>query len=80
MHRHRGQSDRRAALEPLSAPGRAFRPLALEQLAYLQVEEGKPDAAITQLRALIQDQQAPAGLRARASQMIVALGGESAEG
>ncbi|MFT4151652.1 MAG: hypothetical protein QM656_15740 [Paracoccaceae bacterium] len=68
-------ADRRAALEPLSAPGRAFRPLAMEQLAYLLIEEGKPDQAITALTALVQDQQSPRGLRARASQAIITLGG-----
>ena len=71
---------RRAALEPLTVPGRIFRPLALEQIAYLEVESGNAEAAITQLRALSADQQAPTGLRQRAAQMIVALGGESAEG
>ncbi|TGD45023.1 hypothetical protein EEB11_00065 [Pseudotabrizicola sediminis] len=71
-------AERRALLEPVAAAGRAFRPLALEQLAYLLVEEGNTDAAISALRALTQDQQAPAGLRGRAGQMIVALGGETA--
>lgn len=68
-------SDRRAALEAMSAPGRAFRPLAAEQLAYLMLEEGKTSDAIAALTALLQDQEAPAGLRSRASQMITALGG-----
>ncbi len=70
-------ADRRALLDPIAAPGRPFRPLALEQLAYLLIEEGKVDAAIAALRALTQDQQAPAGLRGRAGQMIVALGGDA---
>jgi len=71
-------AERRAALDPVAAPGRPFRPLALEQLAYLLVEEGRTEDAITALRALTQDQQAPAGLRGRAGQMIVALGGDAA--
>jgi hypothetical protein len=71
-------ADRRAALEAIAAPGRAFRPLALEQMAYLLVEEGKPDQAIAALEALTEDQEAPSGLRQRATQMIVALGGGSA--
>lgn len=71
-------ADRRALLDPVAAPGRPFRPLALEQLAYLMVEEGKTDEAIAALQALTQDQQAPAGLRGRAGQMIVALGGGTA--
>ncbi|MDO9637469.1 MAG: hypothetical protein Q7J44_02900 [Pseudotabrizicola sp.] len=71
-------ADRRAMLEPVAAAGRPFRPLALEQLAYLLVEDGDTAAAISALRALTQDQQAPAGLRGRAGQMIVALGGDTA--
>jgi hypothetical protein len=73
-------SARRAALDPLAIPGRPFRTLALEQLAYLSVEAGETEAAITQLRALSNDQEAPTGLRQRASQMIEALGGQTAEG
>lgn len=69
-------ADRRAMLEPLTAPGRAFRPLALEQLAYLLIEEGKTLEAITALGTLMQDQDAPEGLRSRAGQTITALGGE----
>jgi hypothetical protein len=68
-------ADRRAALETISAPGRAFRPLAAEQMAYLLIEEGKTDEAIAALSALMQDQEAPQGLRSRAAQVITALGG-----
>lgn len=68
-------ADRRAALEGISAPGRAFRPLAAEQLAYLLIEEGKTAEAIAALTALMQDQDAPGGLKARAGQVITALGG-----
>ena len=73
-------ADRRAALDPIAAPGRPYRPLALEQMAYLLVEAGDSAAAITALQALSQDQEAPTGLRQRAAQMIVALGGTTAEG
>jgi hypothetical protein len=69
-------SSRRAALDPLTAPGRAFRTLALEQLAYLSIEAGEPDAALKQLQTLSTDQEAPTGLRQRAGQMIEALGGQ----
>lgn len=68
-------AERRALLEPLSAPGRAFRPLALEQLAYLQLEDGQTEAAIKALTSLTNDQQSPRGLRSRASQAIITLGG-----
>jgi hypothetical protein len=65
---------RRAALDPVAIPGRAFRPLAVEQLAYLALETGDRDAALTGLKSLVQDQEAPPGLRRRASQMLMALG------
>ena len=68
-------SERRAALEAIAAPGRAFRALAQEQLAYLLIEEAKPAEAIAAFAALMQDQTAPAGLKQRAAQMITALGG-----
>lgn len=68
-------ADRRAALEAIAVPGRAFRTLAAEQLAYLLIEDGKTDDAIAALGGLMQDQDAPQGLRARAGQMITALGG-----
>lgn len=71
---------RRAALDPLAVPGRIFRPLALEQLAYLEIEAGNVEAAIAQLRTISNDQQSPQGLRERAGQMILALGGSVAEG
>lgn len=68
-------AERRAALEAIAVPGRPFRTLALEQQAYLLIEEGKPQDAITALAGLLQDQESPVGLRRRAAQMIVALGG-----
>ncbi len=68
-------ADRRAALDPIAAPGRPFRPLALEQLAMLSIEAGDTETALTALQALSQDQEASAGLRRRAGQVIVALGG-----
>lgn len=68
-------ADRRAALEGIAVPGRPYRTLAAEQLAYLLIEEGKPGEAIAALTALMQDQEASAALRARAGQVITALGG-----
>ena len=68
-------ADRRKNLEGIAVAGRPYRALANEQLALLLIEEGKPDAAITAFLALRQDQEASQGLRARADQMIVALGG-----
>lgn len=71
---------RRSILDPLATPGRAFRPLASEQLAYLSIEVGETADALARLSALRSDQEAPAGLRRRAEQMIAALGGAPADG
>lgn len=68
-------ADRRTALQGISAAGRPYRTLAEEQLAYLLIEEKKPQDAIALLSALVQDQEASGALRARAGQVITALGG-----
>ncbi len=68
-------ADRRAALEGIASAGRPYRTLAEEQLAYLLMEEKKLEEAIAVLSALIQDQEASGALRARAGQVITALGG-----
>ncbi len=68
-------AERRAALQGVAVPGRPFRTLAEEQLAYLLIEEGKTDEALTAMTALIQDQESPAGLRQRLASVITALGG-----
>jgi hypothetical protein len=68
-------ADRRAALEGIAAPGRPYRPLAGELMAYLLIEEGKTDEAIAAMVALIQDQEASGALRARLGQVVTALGG-----
>jgi hypothetical protein len=71
----RPAEERRADLAPLTEPGAPFRPLALEQLALLEIEEGNTDAAIDRLREILDLPEATAGLRERATQLIVALGG-----
>ncbi|MBV2361277.1 hypothetical protein KUH32_16045 [Thalassococcus sp. CAU 1522] len=71
---------RRAGLQALATPGQPLRALAEEQLAILDIEEGATDAALTRLQALMQDAEATAGLRRRATQLIVALGGTPDEG
>lgn len=68
-------ADRRTALQGIAGAGRPYRVLAEEQLAYLLVEEGKKDEAITAMTALLQDQDASGSLRARLSQVVTALGG-----
>lgn len=72
-------ADRRAALEGIAAAGSPYRVLAQEQLALLLIEEGKADEAITLLTTLLSDQEATQGLRTRAAQLIVALGGSLPE-
>ena len=68
-------ADRRATLEGIAAPGRPYRVLASEQLAYLLIEDGKPDEAISALTTLMQDQDASGAVRARLGQVVTALGG-----
>jgi hypothetical protein len=70
---------RRATLSELAQPGAPFRLNAQEQLALIAVEQGETDAAIAQFRAIAVDAEATQGLRQRAVQMIVALGGEVAD-
>lgn len=62
-------------LEELATPGTPFRPLAIEQQALRQVEAGNASGAITLLQQLLEEPGATDTLRRRASQVIVALGG-----
>lgn len=68
--------DRRSRLEGLLPGGGLVRLLAEEQLAYLDIETGNTDAALDRLRQISESAEATIGLRQRAAQMIVALGGE----
>ncbi len=65
-----------AAMGPLAAAGAPYRVLAEEQIALAEIETGETEAAIARLRALLQDTEATAGLRQRARQLIVSLGGD----
>jgi len=69
-------ADRREKLTPLAVAGAPFRLLAEEQLAMLDLEDGNKDAAITRLQNIVGDVEVTSGLRNRASQLIVVLGGE----
>ncbi len=66
--------ERRATLDALAIPGQPLRPLALEQLAILEVEAGNTDEAVELLQSILRSTDATAGLRQRASQLIIALG------
>lgn len=69
-------AERRSLLEAMAAPGAPLALLAQEQLALVDVQEGKTDEAIARLNAIIVDSGVTPGLRRRATQLIVALGGE----
>ena len=68
-------SERRAAFEVLATPGNPLRLLAEEQLALIDLEEADESGAILRLQAIVSDQEVTSGLRNRAAQLIVALGG-----
>lgn len=69
-------SERRLLLETLAVPGAPLGLLAEEQLALVDIEEGKADAALARLQRVVADAGVTAGLRRRATQLIVALGGD----
>lgn len=71
-------AERQAALDAIAVPGRPYRVLALEQLAYLKIESGDTAGAIAALQALLQDQETTEALKSRATQVITALGGDTA--
>lgn len=66
---------RRAGFEALAVPGQPLRLLAEEQLALIEIETQETAAAITRLQMILNDSEVTSGLRRRASQLIVALGG-----
>jgi len=63
-------------LEPLALPGAPYRLLALEQIALAEVSRGETAAALDLLREIVEDDASGEGLRQRAVQLIVALGGD----
>ncbi len=71
----RPAEERRAALTKLTEPGAPYRLLAQEQLALIDISQGDRAAAIDRLKAILADVEVTPGLRRRASQLIVAEGG-----
>jgi hypothetical protein len=63
-----------ARLRPLSDPGSPWSSLAREQLAMLDLRQGKINDARKTLQGLSIDIGAPAGLRARASALLAGFG------
>ena len=68
-------ADRIARLDAIAVPNAPFRLLAIEQIALAQVEQGNTDAALDTLRELLGEGGVTQGLRQRAQQLIVSLGG-----
>ncbi|WP_099826391.1 hypothetical protein [Oceaniglobus indicus] len=62
-------------LAALTTPGAPYRLLALEQTAIAEVAQGQTDQAIERLKGILAADRVSEGLRRRASQLIVALGG-----
>lgn len=69
---------RTATLDELSRPGAPYRLLALEQVALAKLAAGDAEAAIAQAREILAADGVTTGLKQRASEMIVALGGDPA--
>ncbi len=63
-------------IDRLSTPGAPFRLLAIEQRAVLHLQNGNAEAALADLAEIIADPEASEGLRNRAQELTIALGGE----
>lgn len=72
--------ERIAAFDAQSGPGMPFRHLAQEQKAMVLIETGKTDDAIAILQGLLIEAEVTAALQRRASEMILALGGDQEAG
>lgn len=70
--------EREMLLAGLSQPGQALRPMALEQTALLQLEQGNPETAIEIMTDLLSQSDVSDTLRRRVTQLVIALGGEVA--
>ena len=66
-------------LEPLMVPGNPYRLLAIEQRALAEIEMGDTETALQTLQDVMADAAITEGLRRRAAQLIVALGGTIGE-
>ena len=66
--------ERSTAFEAFSKPGNPFRLLAEEQMVLIEIELGNTDKAIKKISQILLDAELTAGLRNRATQMMIALG------
>ena len=64
-----------ARLKPLTAPDNAWHSLAQEQLAVLDLRQGKKDAAKTDFAGGRAGRYRPDGVRGRAAALLAQLGG-----
>ena len=64
-----------AELDPALAEGRPWRPLALETEAAVRLQAGETGKAAELYKSLADDPSTPSQLRARATEMVKALGG-----
>ncbi len=63
-----------ARLKPLTEPGNAWRSLAQEQLALLDLRQGHTERAKSAFTKLSQDVTAPSGVRSRATALLSRFG------
>jgi hypothetical protein len=68
-----------ARLKPLAEPGNPWSALAQEQLAVLDLRQGKVDAARKSLQTLASGLESPSGLRARANALLAGFGPQEAK-
>ncbi|MEM9392491.1 MAG: hypothetical protein AAGA38_01440 [Pseudomonadota bacterium] len=74
------ENEQGAALDALIQGSGPFRLLALEQRAVFEAENGDTEAAIETLQEVMRSAGASEAMQSRALQMIVALGGDVAQG
>ncbi len=67
---------RRQMLQSLAVPGLPYRLLAMEQIAIMDIAAGDTEAAVTGLKAILEDAAVSRGLRDRAQTLMIALGEE----
>ncbi|MCY4305090.1 MAG: hypothetical protein OXC62_10005 [Aestuariivita sp.] len=71
---HLSIEERRLSFDSLGQSGGILQLLAIEQLAYIDIEIGDTAAAVEKLRTLYRNVDTGANLRQRARQAIIALG------
>lgn len=70
--------ERKAELEALAQPGAPFRLMAMEQQALDALARGDKPGAIAKAREILAEDGVTSGLQQRATELIVALGGDPA--